>query len=127
MWTKTRRPVTSSASIPTLRFPPTRGPSLRTATVVTGPTPTLLQETISGSDDRFQLVPVDGDHSRPGSLRISGVLDVLDDEAVLLFYDAYFEDVALGIDDILAERADWPGRQRAWFRPCEIRIRTISG
>lgn len=72
-----------------------------------GSPPEVLAHGAPGSGQPFQLALIDGDRSRDGLTRdVGAVLPVLDDEAVLLFHDAYLDPVAEAIELCLAEHRD---------------------
>jgi predicted O-methyltransferase YrrM len=77
------------------------------ATLIEGTSPDAIHAAAPTPDARFQVVLVDGDHSYEGVLRdVEGVLGALDDEAVLLFHDAYYSEVAAALDQMLSRHAD---------------------
>jgi predicted O-methyltransferase YrrM len=77
------------------------------ATVHAVPSPEGLAGLASAPEDRFEFALIDGDHSYDGLVRdIEGVLEVLADDALILFHDAHFYEVADAIDAMLVRHAD---------------------
>ena len=77
------------------------------ATLVTGFSPAALPEAMNAAGGPFDLVLIDGDHTRAGVLRdADGVLPFVASGASLLFHDCHNPDVRNGIDDFARRHAN---------------------
>jgi predicted O-methyltransferase YrrM len=77
------------------------------ATMLTGTSPQILAQAAPVPAQRFQLALIDGDHSHAGVIAdLEGVLPILDDDAIILFHDAYYHEVADALQEMLVAHAD---------------------
>jgi len=76
-------------------------------TLLQGISPDILPHAYEAAGGSFDLVLIDGDHTRAGVVRdANGVLPFVADGAYLLFHDSFFPDVAQGIHDFVAQHSD---------------------
>jgi hypothetical protein len=75
--------------------------------LITEYSPTALPQAQHIAGGNFDLVLIDGDHTRTGVLRdANGVLPFLDDGAHVLFHDCHNADVKAGIDEFARRHAN---------------------
>jgi predicted O-methyltransferase YrrM len=76
------------------------------ATVVTGLSPQALPQTREAAGGNFDLILIDGDHTRAGVLRdANAVLSVASPGCHILFHDCFNPDVKSGIDEFARKHA----------------------
>ncbi len=77
------------------------------ATLVTGSSPHALPQAQQAAGGAFDLVLIDGDHTRDGVLRDAhGVLSFAANGAHVLFHDCFNPDVKAGIDEFARKHAN---------------------
>lgn len=76
------------------------------ATIVSGPSPEAVAEARQIAGAGFDFALIDGDHSRAGVDRdIDATVQVLADEAHVVFHDAHYHEVSESIDAALERHA----------------------
>ncbi len=74
------------------------------ASVITGFSPDALPEARDAAGGSFDLILIDGDHTRDGVIRdAEGVLPFAAKGAKILFHDCHNADVRMGIDEFAAD------------------------
>jgi predicted O-methyltransferase YrrM len=77
------------------------------ATMIAGLSPDVLAGAAEAVGGPFDFALIDGDHTKAGVIRdIDGVLNVLADEAWMLFHDAHYHDVREAIDERVTAHPD---------------------
>lgn len=76
------------------------------ATLVQGYSPAVLSEAHRLAGQPFDFVFIDGDHTEAGVFRDAiGMVPFLSDDAMMLFHDGFFPDVAAAIDRFVSNHA----------------------